>query len=106
MLNALFIAIMQQFVQNGFTVSVRSEAPMQIVPPTLPIVSNAPTTQQSINQVLPSIQAQAVAPIAARAIDPSPRSGRNQKSRSNADKAKDGAAPGGDKRGHAVNISV
>lgn len=82
---------------------------MQVTPlPPIPVNPGA-VPQEAVNKVLPQIQAQASAPIIQRAVDPSSKSDRGNKSRSNGDRAKGG---GGDKggaggdRGSSVNIRV
>lgn len=79
---------------------------MQITPVPVPIV-NTTTSPQAMAHALPAAMAQAVAPIGARAVDPSDRSGKKQKSRSNDDKARGGdSKEDTGKKGGTVNISV
>jgi hypothetical protein len=81
---------------------------MQITPlPTPPVQPNA-LPQDAVAKVVPHIQAQASAPLIQRAVDPTGRSDRNTKTRTNSEKAKGGASDtgGDDKRGGSVNIRV
>ena len=76
---------------------------MQVPPVPAPLVPGA-TPQETVARTLPQIQAQASAPVTQRAIDPSPRSERGKKTRSNSDKKKGGSGDG--QRGSSVNIRV
>jgi len=76
---------------------------MQVTPLPGPVLPNA--LPQEVVAKTPAIQAQASAPLIQRAVDPSPKSGRGQQTRSNSDKAKGGASDSG-KRGGSVNIRV
>ncbi len=76
---------------------------MQVTPVPLPILPGA-APQDAMARTMPHIQAQASTPLIQRAVDPSPRSERGHRSRSNGDKAKGGDSDGS--RGKSVNIRV
>jgi hypothetical protein len=77
---------------------------MQITPlPTPPLPTALP--QEAVTKAIPQVQAEAVAQsLISRAVDPSPRSEKGHKSRSNGDKAKGGASDSN--RGKKVNLRV
>ncbi len=76
---------------------------MQVPPLQAPVVTTA-LPQEAAAKAMPQVQAQAVAPLTQRAVDPAPRSERGNQSRSNTEKRSgDG---GGGKRGGSVNIRV
>jgi hypothetical protein len=77
---------------------------MQVPPIPAPVLPGA-LPQDAVAKTLPQIQAQSGAPVIQRAVDPSPRSERGKKSRSNGDKGKGGSSGGG-QRGGSVNIRV
>ncbi len=82
---------------------------MQVPPVPNVIVPGAqPQDALALVRVLPNIQSQAAAPLLQRAVDPSPRSDRGPKTRSNKDRAKGGGKDGGggQGRGGSVNIRV
>ena len=78
---------------------------MQVTPlPPVPVTPGA-VPQEAVTKILPQVQAQSAAPIIQRAVDPSSKSDRGNKSRSNGDRAKgEGGNKGG--RGGSVNIRV
>lgn len=77
---------------------------MQVTPlPPLPVTTGV-VQPETVAKTMPQIQAQASMPITQRAIDPSSKSQRGNKSRSNGDRAKGGGDKGG--RGSSVNIRV
>ena len=77
---------------------------MQVTPlPPVPITPGA--VPQETVKVLPQVQAQASAPITQRAVDPSNKSDRGNRSRSNSDRGKGGGSDQSG-RGGSVNIKV
>lgn len=78
---------------------------MQVTP--LPPVPTAPgaAPQETVVKTLPQVQAQSAAPIIQRAVDPSGKSDRGNKGRSNGERGKGG---GSDQtgRGGSVNLKV
>ena len=74
------------------------------LPPVLPNSGNLP--QDTVARVVPQIQAQASAPVIQRAVDPSPKSERNNRTRSNNDRGKGGGGANSGGRGSSVNIKV
>jgi hypothetical protein len=75
---------------------------MQVPPlPPVPVTAGV-MPQETIARAVPQVQAQAASPIIQRAVDPSSKSERGNKSRSNGDRAKGG----GSGRGGSVNIRV
>lgn len=78
---------------------------MQVTPlPPVPVTPGA-VPQEAVTKVLPQVQAQSAAPIIQRAIDPSTKSDRGNRSRSNGERAKGGDSDKGG-RGNSVNIKV
>ena len=64
---------------------------MQVTPlPPLPVTAGG-VPQETIAKTIPQVQAQAAAPIIQRAVNPSTKSERGTKSRSNGDRGKGGA---------------
>lgn len=80
---------------------------MQVTPVPVPVLPSLPT-QDVVAKTLPAIQAQAATPVTQRAVDPSHRSDRGNKTRSNNDRAKGGDRGNSDsgKSGSTVNIRV
>ena len=80
---------------------------MQVTPVPIPVIPNA-SPQDVVAKTATPVLAQASAPVIQRAIDPSSKSDRGQKSRSNGDRAKGGGkASGGEgDRGKTVNLRV
>ncbi len=72
-------------------------------PPSIPPVPGA-LPQDAVAKAIPQIATQAVTPITQRAIDPSGKTDRGNKPRSNGDKAKGGDKNSG--RGGSVNLKV
>lgn len=75
------------------------------IPPPLPTA----TPQDLATKAVPHVQAQASAPLTRGAVDPSPRGEGSNKTRSNADKAKNSGGRGGGSGksgGSSVNIQV
>lgn len=77
---------------------------MQVPPLPVPVAPNALPTEAA--KTVPHVQAQASVPVTQRAIDPSPKSERGNKTRSNGDRAKGGKGSDTDKRGGSVNLRV
>ena len=78
---------------------------MQVPPLPPAAVPNATLPQEAAAKAVPQVLAQASAPVIQRAVDPSQKSDRGQKSRSNGDRAKGGGKTGGG-RGGSVNFKV
>jgi hypothetical protein len=76
---------------------------MQVIP-LPPVLVPGAVPQEAVTRVLPQIQAQSSAPIIQRAVDPSRKSDRGNKARSNTDRGKGGGGKGD--RGSTVNIRV
>lgn len=76
---------------------------MQIPPIPQPIPSVA--SQDAASKAAAQVQAQATKPLLQRAVDPTSKSERRNKSRSNGERAK-GEAPDTGDRGKSVNIRV
>jgi len=82
------------------------KAMIQIAPVPVPVATPAATSPQAAVSVLPVIQGQAIAPIVDRAVPPPPKSEKDQKARSNKERAEGGSGGAGRKRGGNVNISI
>jgi len=78
---------------------------MQVTPLPPQLVTPGAVPQETIAKTMAQVQAQASAPIIQRAVDPSSKSDRGHKSRSNGDRAKGGGSGKGG-RGSSVNIRV
>jgi hypothetical protein len=80
---------------------------MQITPAPPPIVPN-PSPQDMAAKTAAPVLAQATTPVTQRAVDPTSKSDRGQKTRSNGERAKGGGKEGAgdEERGHSVNIKV
>jgi hypothetical protein len=103
MIKYFFIPLGRQLRYDG---AIGQGVLMQVPPIPAPTVPGA-MPQDAVAKTLPQVQAQSGAPVIQRAIDPSPRSERGNKSRSRGDKGKGGgSSSGGNQRGGSVNIRV
>ncbi len=68
-------------------------------------VQPAMITPENVARLAPQVQAQAVAPLTQRAVDPAKKNDRGNRSRNNEEKSKGGKGEQGG-RGGTVNIRV